>query len=426
MLEPLGFPRIVSVQEINQKRSPLTMHARSFWAFLLAACWPGWCVAALDPTDVFQVYGTLSVVRDNNLFREPDVDLTINGIDIGPKSDTVFIKGIGLKLDKTLSRQRLVTDINVNWSTYNKYDQLDYTGGDGRIAWLWQLGDYWNGEAAYRKRRTLGGFADFVLKVKDIVDTDTYTLSAGYLFHPRWRVSADLYKIDASHSAEIRRNLDYDAHAIGAELRYRTPAQNTVALQARRTDRDYPNRIPTPTTDSGNREMRFNAVSTWHPSGATRLDAQVGYVDVNFDTQDQDFSGNTWRAATIWDPTAKLRLSANVFKDIRLYEDQSNSFVKVRGFGLSPIYSVTSKVSLQGDLIHERLNFESNREDKTRLARLGLTYAPIRNVDLSVSYEVGRRRSNSEVDVLVSGSIQTIKFNDYDYHTWFATLRVGF
>lgn len=414
------------------------MRARSFWALLLAACWPGCCIAALDPTDVLQVYGTLSIVRDNNVFRLPDVDSTIFGVDSGDKSDTVFIKGIGLKVDKTLSRQRLIADINVNESTYDKNDQLDYTGGDGRVAWLWQLGDSWNGEAAYRKRRVLAGFGDFRLKVQDIVDTDTYTFSGGYLFHPRWRIGADIAEIDSSHSADIRRTLNYDAHVIGAELRYRTPGQNTVALQARRTDRNYPNRVVTSfsTSDSGNREMRFNAVSTWHTSGITRLDAQLGYVEVDFDTQEQrNFSGNTWRAAGIWDATGKLRFNANIYKDIRLYEDVSTSFVKAQGLFVSPTYSVTSKIILQGELSYEKLDFRgdpgflqlaSNREDITRSARLGLTYSPLRNVDLSVSYEIGRRRSNSEGLAVVNGTLQTIKFNDYDYQMWFASVRVGF
>jgi hypothetical protein len=67
-----------------------------------------------------------------------------------------------------------------------------------------------------------------------------------------------------------------------------------------------------------------------------------------------------------------------------------------------------------------------NREDKAKLARLGLIYSPIRNVDLSLSYEIGNRRSNAESLAFIDGALRRIKINDYDYQSWFASLRVGF
>lgn len=414
------------------------MRARSFWGSLIAACWPAISIAALDPTDVIQIHGTVSLIRDNNLFRLPDLDPRLFGIDPGNKEDTVFVKGIGLKIDKLVSRQRLIADIAVNESTYDKNDQLDYVGGDGRLAWLWQVGDYWSGEAAYRKRRTLGGFGDFRQSIQDIIDTEVYTLSGGYLFHPRWRVSADISEQDSSHSAAARRSLDYNAHAIGTELRYRTPALNTAALQIRRTDRNYPNRITAgaATSDSGHRETRLNALGTWYVTGETQLNAQLGHVEVAFDTQDQrNFSGYTWRTAATWDATGKLRLSINGFKDVRLYEDVATSYIVVQGFGFSPTYSITPKILLQADFTYEKRDFRgdpgfllitSDREDKIRLARVGLTYSPIRNIDLSLSYEVGRRRSSTQSLFIVDGALTSVKANDYDYQTWFATIRVGF
>jgi hypothetical protein len=193
---------------------------------------------------------------------------------------------------------------------------------------------------------------------------------------------------------------------------------------------------PTSTIDSGNKETRVNAVGLWQLSGLTRLDGQIGYVDVKYDSFEQrDFSGNTWRAGGVWDLTGKLRVSANVFKDVRLYEDVATSFVVVNGISLSPVYSIASKVLLQADLSYEKRDFRGdpgflaiseNREDKTKLARLGMVYTPIRNVELSLTYEIGRRRSNVESLAFIDGAFRTIKINDYDYQSWFASVRVGF
>ena len=126
--------------------------------------------------------------------------------------------GVGLKVDKLLSRQRLIADVNINESTYDKNTNLDFVGGEGRLAWLWQIGNYWSGEASYRKRRQLGGFSDVRQNVQDLIDTDIYVVSAGYQFHPRWRISADLTEEDSVHSAPTRANLDFSSHAVGTDL----------------------------------------------------------------------------------------------------------------------------------------------------------------------------------------------------------------
>ncbi|RPI42468.1 MAG: hypothetical protein EHM59_17760, partial [Betaproteobacteria bacterium] len=183
-----------------------------------------------------QVQATAGFYHDNNLFRLPSVsDAVVEnvfGIDPKNNSDTARILGIGLKLDKLISRQRLVADINVNETRYDKNTDLNFTGGDGRTAWLWQLGNDWSGEASYQRRRQLGGFEDFRRDVQDLIDTDIYSLTGGYQFHPRWRVSADVSKQDSEHSAAVRRTLDYDSETVGAELRYRTPALNFIGVQA--------------------------------------------------------------------------------------------------------------------------------------------------------------------------------------------------
>jgi hypothetical protein len=300
------------------------------------------------------------------------------------------------------------------------------------------VGNHWSGEATYRRSRSLGGFADFRQNVRDLVDNEAYFVSAGYRFHPRWRIGVDASEVESTHSAAIRRPLDYNSHALGAELRYRTPADNTVALQARRTDINYPNRVlgPFSTNDSGNQETRVNVVGLWQLSGLTRLEGQVGHVDVRYDNLEQrDFSGNTWRAGAVWESSAKLRVSANVFKDVRLYEDVATSYIVVKGVSVSPVYSITPKIILQADLSYEKRDFRGdpgvflvseNREDKAKLARLGLIYSPIRNVDLSLSYEIGNRRSNAESLAFIDGALRRIKINDYDYQSWFASVRVGF
>ena len=397
------------------------MRLQCVCGLVLFACWPTLSVAAFDPTDAFQIFANIGVTHDNNLFRLPDNALF--GVDPDKKSDTLFTKGVGFKVDKELSRQRLMADANLYQTTFDKNSELDYTGYDGRLAWLWRVGNDWDGEASYRKKKALGGFSDELLKAKDLIETEYYLFNGGYQFGARWRLGAELTKEDQEHSADNQRRLDLDAKAAAVNLTYRTPADNSIVLQARRTDRDYPFLFV-----NDHREDRITTTGTWRLSGLLRLEGQLGHVDVSHDQAViRDFSGYTWRAGGVWDATGKVRLSLTGYKDIRLYEDRATSYIVAHGFNVTPIYAITAKINLQGLFIWERRDFRgvgdpnfvvgSQREDIFRLGRVALTYQPLRFVDLSLSFESGDRSSNVVFN--------NISINSYDYQAWLATAKIS-
>lgn len=391
------------------------------WVLVCLACWPAVGTAAFDPTDAFQFNVNAGFNHDNNLFRLPD-NIDASQARVNSRSDTAFIKGAGLKFDAPVSRQRFVAEWNVSETTFDKNTDLDHSAYDGRAAWIWRIGNDLDGEASYRKRKTLGGFADEVLKVKDLVETEYYQLSGGYNIDARWRINAEWGKEDQSHSAFNRRTLDVESKTTGGRLTYRTPADNHVGLYARRTEREYPNRFLIG-FDNNHTEDRIGLLGQWRPTGLLRVDASLGHVDVSHDElSSRDFSGYTWRAAGLWEATGKFRLSLAGFKDVRLYEDIATSYIVVHGVNVTPIYSVTSKITVQADFIYEKRDFRGDpgfllgliqREDDFRLARLGVTYSPFRNVDLSLAFETGERKSN-------------IFFDSYGYQGWFGTARINF
>jgi exopolysaccharide biosynthesis operon protein EpsL len=398
-----------------------------------AALYSATATAALDPTDVIRIEASAGFLHDNNLFRLPnEVDPKLFNID--HPSDTAWILGLGLTFDKMISRQRLLAELNLNNYKYDKNTFLDNTGGTGRAAWFWQVGNLWSGEASYRRKRELGGFEDVRFldisrrAVKDTIDTDVYTFAGRYQFHPRWRVGAELQDLEVSH--RIRRELDYDAQVIVADLRYRTPGENTIGVEWRETDRSYPNRItvgPFP-IDNGHTETRLNAIALWQFTGALKLDAELGHAEVKHDTQSQrNFSGATWKAGATWEATGKLSFKVSTFRDLRLYEDNLASFQVVDGIGFTPIYAITSKIVLRGDFTFEKRDYRGepgflpinvNREDDVRMSRIGVIYTPIRNIDLALTYERGDRRSSS--------TLPNPSLNDFNYNSWFGTLKIGF
>ena len=401
------------------------MRARLLWALLALACAPAAALAAFDPSDVIQIQPSATLEHDSNLFRLPDDAGPRPGIDPSKRSDTIRTLGLGLTFDKLISRQRIVADLNLFERTYDKNTNLDFVGGEGHLSWLWQVGSHWSGEARYRKRRTLGGFADVQLNIRDIIDTEGLLLRGGYGFHPRWRIGGELTKQEVTHSASLRQNLDSESDGVAVTLTHRTPARNTVGLQARWVERHYPNRVSTGvfTADNRHTERRLNAVAVWNFTEALKLDAELGHTDVTHDRLAQrDFAGVTWSAAATWEATAKIRVNLDTSKDVRLYENIASSYVVVKRVSLSPIYAVTSKVSVQGTLTFEKRDYRGDpgfvigipqRENKFRVARIGVSYAPIRNVDLFVSYEQGDLNSSNPLA-------------SYDYHSVSGTVRLSF
>lgn len=383
---------------------------------LLAACSPAIGSAAFDETDVLQFRASARLSHDDNLFRLPD------GFELpnSQRSDTVRTAGIGLRLNKPVSRQRFVFDGNLYDNDYRNNSNLDHVSGDAQLSWLWQIGNRWSGDLRYQRRRSLAGFGDFLSNVKDLLDSESYTLSAGYEFHPRWRVYGEFLDSDVEHSE--RTTLDQKRQTAGGGITYTTPAANQVALRYRRTEGDFPNRPSGLRLDNEYTETRITGTVDYRLSGAILLDGRLGHVErSNPSVAVRDFSGVTWYAGAIWEPTGKVRVTAYGSRDIRVYDDSRTSYVLVRTWSVSPLWSVTSKIAVQADLTHETRRYLGDptglgletREDKLKLARLALIYSPYRYLTFSLSFEAGDRNSNEAL-------------RDFEYQSWLGTVQFSF
>jgi hypothetical protein len=155
-----------------------------------------------------------------------------------------------------------------------------------------------------------------------------------------------------------------------------------------------------------------------------RFDGALGWTERKHDNfPERDFSGATGRAVATWQPTGKIRVRVAGNRDIRNFEDLISNYVLTNSVTISPVWSITSKIALQGDFIYETREYlgdpgivvagASARDDTLRTARLGLVYSPYQFIDFTVSYERGDRKSNQAL-------------NTFDYHIWLGTLRLRF
>jgi exopolysaccharide biosynthesis operon protein EpsL len=404
------------------------MVARRFFALLCTACWPALALGAFDPTDAVQIEASAAISRDDNLYRLPDVDPRIFGISPEQRSDTVRSLGIGLKFDKEYSRQHVIADLKLTDTKYDDNPQLDSTGYNGSVLWDWQIGNNWDGKLSARRRKYQASFTstDRRLTTKDLITVTSYSASGGYLFHPRWRIGGGIYSQEYTHSESTRRTSDLESTGAVISLSYRTPSANSIGVELRRNEGEYPNRQlgAFAVFDNNYTENEANAVVAWRLSGATLFNGTIGWTERRHDNfSARDFSGVTGRLSSTWEPTGKLRLTVTGIRDIRTLEDVTANYVLVNSVSVSPAWAVTSKIVLQATLIREEREYLGDpgivvtdlqtREETLKTASIGVTYSPLRYLDLTLSYQRGDRRSNRPL-------------NDFDYESWFGSLRLKF
>ena len=397
----------------------------NFAAALVAAALlhaPG-CRAAADPTDALQLALTARLMHDDNLFRQPDSRRFVAGAI--SRGDTVARVGIALKFDRPISRQHVLGEIDVAQNTYRDNSYLDHVSGRARARWDWQVGNYWSGELGYEHNRRISNFADVRVPIKNIIEDDLILASAGYQFHPRWRVGASLSWLDSANSSPLLFQNDAEITTASIGVDYTTPSRNSAGVELRRSEGSYPNReaIVSRLINNQYDETTGSAVWKWTISGASRFNGKAGYTQRRHEQfAVRDYEGPTFFAQYLWAPTGKLTASAVAFRQLATTEVETASYVVVSGIRVVPVWSVTSKISLRASAAYEERSYQGDpgivvgipvREDKLKYFGLYANYAPVRNAELALAFEAGSRESN-RIDT------------DYAYRTAGVTVRLKF
>lgn len=407
-----------------------------FLFFCCLALLPG--IATAQDTITYHV-GT-SVVHDDNLFRIPDGISEAQVIDrIGDDdtSDTITQVEAGVTLDLPISRQRLLLGANINRNEFDRFDALDYTGGDAAAELQWELGRRWFGDMGYSYDRRLNGFSQSQALLRDIREQQLAYLSANYRLAPRWQLFGGLESDDLE--LDERDQIDRRVNSAEFGARYTSRADNYVELGTRYADADYsnPELINGVLVDNNYDQSEVNAELDYRFS-ASRINFRLGYLDRSHDDfAGRDFSGSTGRLTFDWDLTGKTSFSFSAFRlvttfsdltfigigdDIIAEEDLVSNFVLIEGVSFSPTWTPTAKIAVQGRFSYEDRSFGGDpdiqtggdeREDEVRSASLSLGYLPTRNIALSLTY------LNLERD-------STAAFGDYETDRISAEVRLEF
>jgi exopolysaccharide biosynthesis operon protein EpsL len=365
---------------------------------------------ALGSDTVF-VSGYAGVTYDSNVFRlSSDQSPQDVGLHTSGKGDTIYNIGAGISADVPYSRQRFQANLIVNDYKYIKFDNLDYIGGSGRAAWLWQVGDDWNGDVVYSFSRALQSYNYFVSTERNIVDRQLIAFDPRYRIAPNWELQAGVNYSTVSNDLEAASFNDYNQFGWNLGTRYITPSGNSVGLRLESGNARFPNIffVNGSTVDNAYRDTRLATFFDWTFSGASKIDGSIGYKERQHENLPQrDFSGWTGSAGWTWTPTAKAVVRIIVARDVGGVEDIAVTYARTYTFTVRPTYQLTSKIGLNGQAQYQDLSFFGNtgfgvssvtadRHDKIATLGAGLAYQATRALLFGLNYYWSSRTSNMQ------------------------------
>jgi exopolysaccharide biosynthesis operon protein EpsL len=352
-----------------------------------------------------KVYGGVSY--DSNLFRLSDDTDTQSAIGSSDRSDMIYQLGAGGKYELRASRQKFIAEANVTAYKFQRFDDLDNTSDDLRGQWQWEVGNNWNGDLGIGQRRYLESFADFQQNVRDMVNQNRLYGSANYLVYSRLKLTAAADWVDTEHGVDSRNTLDSKTNTTTLEVNWITPAENSVGLQYRRADANFPNQaiIGPVVLDNSYTENEYSVVLRWRATGASDVFARLGYTRRTFEQQqNRDYSAPTGRLTYRWTPTAKTALEFTARRELADFQGLTANYERITGFSISPTWSVTPKVALRGTISRDELEYLGNpglasvandRKDTDYRYQVSALWTPLRLTELTVNIENGHRTSNT-------------------------------
>jgi exopolysaccharide biosynthesis operon protein EpsL len=363
--------------------------------------------------DHLEIWATENLTHDSNVFRVSD-RLPPTVIGSLKLSDTISTTHLGASVDAPFSQQRVQASFDAYTSRYRRLKDLNNDGHTARVQLVWGLIHRLNGTLGYTEGKGLASFANIQNTTPDIVSARQTWLTANWSINPSLRASGGFAAAQNKHSDIARRLNDIETTTIDAGLAYLTPDADSVALVARAEK----GRLPRAATIAGltfnnNYNQYGSGVSVaWIANGLSRLDGRLEWVRRTYEEATQrNYGGPIGRLLYTWTPTGKLTVVAAALRDFGAPEEINSSFVLVKGSYIRPQWTVTEKITIQGNLEYNVTYYRGDPvtgfsyTHHERLYGASITYRPLRKIMLSAGVNRDTRFSTlplGDFDVLVA------------------------
>lgn len=348
--------------------------------------------------DALTPFVGITYAHDNNLLRVPDGHPGYENT----RADSSRRAEAGVLFDKSYGRQHFLGQAKITKVAFSHFDQLDYDGKDYSATWRWQTVNHLEGSLGSSYSKVLAPYSDFVTSERNLRTHERHFFDGGWRLHPSWRIRAGASRSEFSYELLSQRfnNRTEDAYETG--LDYLAKSGSTVGFQLRRVEGKYPFRrsVGSSVFDDSFEQDELKLRVLWRASGSTTVQFLGGHAKrKNAANALADSSGTNARLTADWAPRGKLRVNGALWREFAAVESALASYSLNTGASLGAAYTATAKVRLDGSLRYDKRDFNGllassnglDLTDTTRYANLSASYAPVGNVQLSVSAFHDRR-----------------------------------
>jgi exopolysaccharide biosynthesis operon protein EpsL len=383
-------------------------HAHRFCAVLALCSAPlvGFSQPVTMPTQVSDV---ISVDVGGGFEYHDNIFRVRNG-----PSDTVLRGLLGLRFERELSLQRLSAFATLEPVKYLDFSRYDYLGYNLGAAWDWEVGRPVFGRLETRLLQTQSSFDTLGAGVNNLMKDLFFRGLVGFRLTQSWSMIGAADYLSSENSALSQQAANFDRTGIEAGVRYASGAALDVDFVYRREDGDYPNRqvfdvngnlLPAAVDNAYSQDALLMRIG-YRPSDVSRIGGTIGYTRRGYDNISQrDFDGITGSLDVEWPLSGQVTMRASVFRAIDTSELLTSNYIDVLGFALTPVWRMTSRVTLDGLLNYSQRDFQGDpgfiftgaevRKDKLldfgirvnyEFARRVFFFADLRRLDRSSNY----------------------------------------
>ncbi|MYM32521.1 hypothetical protein GTP58_29730 [Duganella sp. CY15W] len=389
MLSSLYAPFDCSSKASWSPRPSRTPLAQCAFLIALLGC-AGAAQAAAD--DGFSPYASLGYNYDDNLFRlgdgQPGYDNTRGDYSTSLQAGGLF--------SKTYGRQDIALQAKVSRVSFRHFSQLDYNGKDMLADWHWRLGNHLEGKAGVSYSEVLAPYTDIVTRDRNLRTQRHAYADGGWTFHPSWRVRLayvqDRYKYDLQSQTYNNRVDEVNE----AGLDYLASSGSTIGLQVDQVKRKYDQlrSIGNQLIDAGSTQDDVKLKVVWRATPVTTLQFLGGWADRKhaFYTE-RDSSGVNARlqATTVLD--GKVTLDGAVWRQFEGVESAQTSYALNTGASVNANWNLSAKLLANASARYQKRDYNGllvaasglSINDSSRNVSAGLTYVPLRLVQLNLS-----------------------------------------
>jgi hypothetical protein len=342
-----------------------------------------------------------ALTYDDNIYRlVSGINLqTLPGIGPDPRrQDYINTAGAEVNGQYSIGRQILVGDFRVDDNRYDYNTNLDNVSTNDKVAWYWNAAGVLTGEVGADYSRGLASFVNAEVYSLNIITTYDYYATGRYQVGPQWGIYVGALASTSNLSNSVTQGNDSHTKSLDVGTEYALGQNDILGWEYRYTDARYPN---SSVINDDYREDNARMYARYQFSEKTSFDASAGWLERHYpDATIQSFSGFVWRIAARWQPTEKLLLELDGWRNLQAYVTAQSDYYVANGGSASMQWVPREKITVSANVSYQSEDYLGTgtgnqdlgaaRRDTVTSAGALINYTPIKILilELGITHEV--------------------------------------